>query len=227
MAKVDLTLDDRGVATVTLNRPERLNAIDLEMRDLLWEHLRACADIPDVRVIVFRGEGRAFSAGADISEFGTAPSVLEARRARHERDVWWELLRHRCVTVARLHGFCFGAGLELPLCCDVRIAAEDATFALPEVTLGYIPSAGGTQTLPRLIPPGVAAAMILGGEPVDSAAALRWRLIDQRAPESELDAAVEHVIEQALRPLEASALRSRRLRMLAGRNEAAAAAIRT
>jgi enoyl-CoA hydratase/carnithine racemase len=154
MAKVELGIDERGVATITLNRPERLNAIDLEMRDLLWEHLRACAEIPEVRVILFRGEGRAFSAGADISEFGTAPSVMAARVARHERDLWWLLLNHRCVTIARMHGFCFGAGLELPLCCDARIASEDATFALPEVTLGYIPSAGGTQTLPRLIPPG-------------------------------------------------------------------------
>ncbi|HNO66244.1 MAG TPA: enoyl-CoA hydratase/isomerase family protein, partial [Tepidiformaceae bacterium] len=73
MSNVRLEIDDRGVATITLDRPERLNAINMAMRDELWEHLAACRDIPDVRVIVFRGEGRAFSAGADISEFGTAP----------------------------------------------------------------------------------------------------------------------------------------------------------
>ena len=169
MSNVRLEIDDRGVATITLDRPERLNAINMAMRDELWEHLAACRDIPDVRVIVFRGEGRAFSAGADISEFGTAPSVMAARSARHDRDVWWGLLNHRCLTIACLHGFCFGAGLELPLCCDVRLAVEGATFALPEVTLGYIPSAGGTQTLPRIIPPGIAASMILTGMgPVDS-----------------------------------------------------------
>ena len=119
---ITLELDGRGVATITLNRPARLNAINMAMRDLLWEYLQALADIPEARVIVFRGEGRAFSAGADISEFGTAPSVIASRRARHERDVWWALLKHRCVTIARMHGFCFGAGLELPLCCDLRIA---------------------------------------------------------------------------------------------------------
>ena len=191
-------VDSRGLATITLNRPARLNAIDLEMRDLLWTYLEACRDIPDVRVILFRGEGRAFSAGADISEFGTAPSLIEARRARHERDVWDLLLSHRCYTIARMHGFCFGAGLELPLCCDERIAAEDATFALPEVTLGYIPSAGGTQTLPRTIPPGVAATMILTGEPVDASFAAAVGLVDSVWPSPSLDSAIDARVAEIL-----------------------------
>ena len=186
-----------GVATITLNRPDRLNAINLEMRDLVWTYLEACRDTPDVKVIVFRGEGRAFSAGADISEFGTAPSVMAARQARHDRDLWSLLLNHRCTTIARMHGFCFGAGLELPLCCDVRIASDDATFALPEVTLGYIPSAGGTQTLPRTIPPGVAAHMILSGEPIDAKSALRWGLVDEIVPAAYLDGAMARRVAAA------------------------------
>ena len=191
-------IDDRSVATITLNRPSRLNAINMQMRDLLWTYLLAVRDLPEVRALVFRGEGRTFSAGADISEFGTAPSIMEARRARHERDVWGLLLSLECVTIARMHGFCFGAGLELPLCCDVRIAAEGTTFALPEVTLGYIPSAGGTQTLPRTVPPGVAAQMILTGEPIDTAAALRWGLVSEVVPSNALDAAIEAEILRAL-----------------------------
>ena len=191
-------IDARGVATITLNRPDQLNAINLEMRDLLWTYLEACRDTPDVRLILFRGQGPAFCAGADIAEFGTAPSVIAARRARHERDLWWELLNHRCLTVARMHGFCYGAGLELPLCCDYRIASEDARFALPEVTLGYIPSAGGTQTLPRTVPPGVAAHLILSGEPVDGIAALRWGLVDRLVPGAALDAEVEALIDGLL-----------------------------
>ncbi|MGI8927209.1 MAG: enoyl-CoA hydratase/isomerase family protein [Tepidiformaceae bacterium] len=201
-------IDPRGVATITLDRPERLNAINMAMRDLLWTYLRASRDIPGVRAIVFRGEGRAFSAGADISEFGTAPSILASRRARWERDVWGLLLAQPVPTVARMHGFCFGAGLELPLCCDLRIASDDATFALPEVTLGYIPSACGTQTLPRTIPPGAAAHMILGGEPIDAAAALRWGLISQAVPLAALDAAIDTTLERALAsPLPAMAHR--------------------
>jgi enoyl-CoA hydratase/carnithine racemase len=191
-------IDGRGVATIALNRPERLNAMNMAVRDLLWTYLEACRDTPDVRVIVFRGEGACFSAGADIAEFGTAPSIVEARRARHERDVWGLLLEHRCVTIARMHGYCYGAGLELPLCCDLRIAAEGATFALPEVTLGYIPSAGGTQTLPRTVAPGVAAHMVLSGEPIDADAALRWRLVHEVVPEARLGAAVEAAIARVL-----------------------------
>jgi len=207
-APILFDIDSRGLATITLNRPERLNAISMEMRDLLWTYLGACRDTPDVRVILFRGEGAAFSAGADISEFGSAPSVIEARNARNQRDLWRELLGHRCATLAAMHGYCFGAGLELPLCCDVRIAAQGTRFALPEVTLAYIPSAGGTQTLPRTVPPGVGAQMILTGEPIGTDAALRWGLIDEVA-ESGLEMAVERAVERLLATDEGMAARAR------------------
>ena len=205
-------MDGRGVATITLNRPERLNAIDLAMRDLLWELLRACRDHPDARAVVFRGAGRAFSAGADISEFGTAPSVMAARRARHERDLWGLLLSLELPLLARMHGYCFGAGLELPLCCDARVAEAGTRLGLPETTLGYIPSAGGTQTAPRLIPPGVAADLILTGEPIGAEEALRWGLVDAVAPAGELDAALEEALARALADPEA-ATAARRARM--------------
>ena len=224
MAPVLFSVDDRGVASITLNRPERLNAISMEMRDLLWEYLAAARDIPEVQVLVFRGEGRAFSAGADISEFGTAPSVMASREARHRRDVWWELLNHRCLTIAALHGYCFGAGLELPLCCDVRIAAEGASFALPEVTLGYIPSACGTQTLPRIAPPAVAAHMILTGEPLDAAAAARWHIVDDVVAPEALETAVEARIARALSE-GTEPQRRRRLAMLRADFAAAAASL--
>jgi enoyl-CoA hydratase/carnithine racemase len=193
---VRFEVDERGVAAITLNRPERLNAINLEMRDLLWDYLRACRDMPGLRALVFRGEGPAFSAGADISEFGTAPSIIEARRGRRERDVWGLLLSLELPTVARMHGYCYGAGLELPLCCDRRIAAEGTRLALPEVTLGYMPSAGGTQTLPRIAPPGVAAHLILSGEPIGAEAALRWGIVDRVVPPSELDAAIAAAVDE-------------------------------
>ncbi len=204
-------VDDGGVATITLNRPERLNAINIEMRDLLWTYLGAIRDMPDVRAVVFRGEGRCFSAGADISEFGTAPNIIEARRARHERDVWWELLNVKVPTIARMHGYCYGAGLELPLCCDYRVAARGSSFAVPEVTLSYIPSAGGTQTLPRIMPPGVAAHMILSGEPIDTIEALRWRLVATVMAEDELDTAVREASKKALADPDAFMARRRRM----------------
>lgn len=195
---VRFDIDDRGVATITLARPERLNAINMAMRDLLWTYLEACRDLPDLGAVVFRGDGRAFSAGADISEFGSSPSIIDSRRARHQRDVWGLLLSLPVPTIARMHGYCFGAGLELPLCCDTRVASDDATFALPEVSLGYIPSAGATQTLPRTVPPGAAAAMILSGEPIDATAALRWGLVSRVVHGAGLDEAVEDVVAAAL-----------------------------
>ena len=205
-------LDERGVATITLNRPEQLNAINMAMRDLLWTYFRAARDLPDLRALVFKGEGRAFSAGADITEFGTAPGIIASRRARHDRDLWWELLTLDVPTIVRMHGFCFGAGLELPLLCDVRVAEERARFALPEVTLGYIPSACGTQTLPRIVPPGVAAHMIISGSPIDSQAAKRWGLVDDVVGEEALDLAVERAVERAMS--DPSAVMARRRAML-------------
>ena len=152
-----------------------------------------------LRCIVLCGAGgKAFSAGADISEFGTSPSVFASREARHERDLWVEMLKIEKPLIAQLHGFCYGAGLELPLFCDLRIAEEGSQFALPEVTLAYIPSAGGTQTLPRTIPAGAAADMVLTGEPVGTENALDWGLITKVVPKKELHEAMEIAITNAL-----------------------------
>ena len=177
-----------GIARLTLNRPAVLNALNLEMRDELWDALGAFRDDPDAAVLILRGAGKAFSAGADISDFGTAPSLTEARRARRERDVWDLLLHLPKPTIAAVHGYALGAGCEMALLCDLRIAADDASFGLPEVGLGYIPSAGGTQTLPRTIPPGAAMQMILSGDPIDAEEAYRLRLVHRVVPRDELDA---------------------------------------
>ncbi len=176
-----------GIAWITLNRPQVLNAINMRMRDELWDVVQAVRDDPEVLVIIFRGAGeRAFSAGADVSEFGTAPSYVESRRARRERDLWGLILSLEKPLIAAIHGYALGAGIELPMCCDLRIASEDAWLGLPEVSLGYIPSAGGTQTLPRHIPPGVAMHMILTGDPIDAATALRHGLVQRVVPRQRL-----------------------------------------
>jgi enoyl-CoA hydratase/3-hydroxypropionyl-coenzyme A dehydratase len=183
--------DAHGIVRLTLNRPEKLNAVNLAMRDELWEALGAFRDDPDARVLILRGAGDAFSAGADISDFGTAPSYVEARRARHERDLWSLLLHLRKPAIAAVHGYALGAGCEMALLCDLRVAADDARFGLPEVSLGYIPSAGGTQTLPRTVPPGVALHMILTGDPIDAQEAYRCKLVQRVVPRDQLDAAAD------------------------------------
>ena len=176
-----------SVAWITLNRPSVLNAVNLAMRDELWAAFLAVRDDPDVRVAVISGAGdRAFSAGADVTEFGTAPSYIAARRSRQERDVWGLMLSLDKPLIAAIHGYALGAGCEMSLCCDIRIAAPDARLGLPEMTLGYIPSAGGTQTLPRHALPGLALDLILTAEPIDAARALEAGLVHRVVPREQL-----------------------------------------
>jgi enoyl-CoA hydratase len=190
---------DSGIAWVTLNRPEVLNAMNMEMRDELWQVLHALQDDPDVAVAIFKGVGeQAFSAGADISEFGTAPSVAEARRARRERDLWGYMLAIEKPLIAAIHGFALGAGVELSMCCDLRIAAEDARLGLPEVSLAYIPSAGGTQLLPRTLSPGLAMSLILSGDAIDAQEALRIGLVQRVVPRPRLYAEAEALARQLM-----------------------------
>lgn len=183
-----ITFEKRdSIAWLTLNRPDVLNAMNMHMRDELWIAMHAVRDDPDTRVLIIRGAGDgAFSAGADVSEFGTAPSYVEARRARGERDLWQFMLDLDKPLIAAIHGYALGAGCEMSMCCDLRIASEDARFGLPEVKLGYIPSAGGTQLLPRTIAPGVAMEMVLTGDDIDAVTALRLGLVHKVVPRERL-----------------------------------------
>ena len=203
-----------GIAWITLNRPDVLNAINMRMRDELWDVMHAVRDDPEVQVVIFKGAGeRAFSAGADISEFGTAPSYVESRRARRQRDLWGLILSLEKPLIAAIHGYALGAGIELPMCCDLRIASEDARLGLPEVSLGYIPSAGGTQTLPRHIPPGVAMQMILTGDPIDAQTALTYGLVQRVVPRNRLYDEAEALARKVVsHPAAATALTKRAIR---------------
>ena len=175
------------LVVLTLNRPERLNAVDLAMRDEFWTYLCLLRDDPSVRVAILRGAGdRAFSAGADIADFGTTASVLEARDARLGRDLWGVMASLEIPLIAAIQGFAYGAGLEMSLYCDLRIADETAQFALPEVTLGYIPSAGGTQTIGRHLTQSDAMQMVTTGEPMDAWRAYERGLVQQVVPRAEL-----------------------------------------
>ena len=179
---------DGDVVWLTLNRPQRLNSVHMAMRDELWAMLSMLRDDPTVRVAVLRGAGdRAFSAGADITEFGSAPSYLQAREARQGRDLWGVMSRLPIPLIAAVHGFAYGAGLEMSMYCDLRVASEDARFALPEVTLGYIPSAGGTQTLVRHTHLGDALLMATGGEPVSAAEAYDLGFVHAVVPREDLE----------------------------------------
>jgi enoyl-CoA hydratase/carnithine racemase len=175
-----------GVAFVTLNRPHVLNAYNVEMRDELFAVLQAVDDDPTLRVLVIRGAGRAFCSGGDVSEFGTAPSPFVARWVRWRRDVWGLLRSLDALSVAAIHGYAFGSGLEIALMCDIVILADDAVLALPECSLAMIPGVGGTQTLPRAVGLGRALEMVLAGRRVDAREALRIALANRVVPRSAL-----------------------------------------
>ncbi len=173
---------ENSLAIVSLNRPKVFNAYNVEMRDGLYETLHAVGDDPEVRVMILRGEGPAFSTGGDVSEFGSAPSPVGAREIRWRRDVWGTLLSLPQPTIAAVHGFTVGGGMEMALLCDLCIAADDTVFFLPETGLGMIPGVAGTQTAPRAIGLGRALDMVLTGKRVNAEQALQIGLTNQVVP---------------------------------------------
>jgi len=183
---------DDGIAYITLNRPKALNAVNTRMRDELYEVLPAIDDDPDTKVGILRGAGeRGFSAGADITEFGTVPSQVIGRQIRWERDLWGQFLSVKKPLIVAIHGFALGAGIEMSMCCDIRIASDDARFGLPEVGIGMVPTAGGSQTMPRLVPQGMSMGLILTGEIISAAEALRIGLVHHVVSRDELLATAE------------------------------------
>ncbi len=183
-----------GVAYVTLNRPQALNAYNLRMRDELYQVLGAVGDDPEVRVAIFKGAGeRAFCAGADLTEFLTAPSPVIARQVRWERDIWGLFLGITKPLIAAVHGYVLGDGIEIALCCDLRLASEDAQFGMPEPGLGIIPAAAGSQTLPRTVGSAKALEILLTGRWLGADEAQRLKLVNQVVPRSKLLPAAERL----------------------------------
>ena len=177
---------DGGVATVTVNRPEKRNALNSQVRSDILMALDYLRDDESVRVVVFTGAGeKAFVAGADIGEFAER-TPLEQREAMTGRRVFDEVAAFPKPTIAMINGFCLGGGCELALACDVRVASDAARLGQPEINLGIIPGGGGTQRLPRVVGTGQAMRLILSGEIVDAAEALRIGLVDVVHPASEL-----------------------------------------
>jgi enoyl-CoA hydratase len=167
------------VAVVTVNRPEKRNALNQEVRaGLLAAFERARTD-PGVRVVLLTGAGdKAFIAGADISEFeGRTP--VDQWRSMSTGPVFDAPERCPKPVIAALNGFCLGGGMEIALACDIRIASSAAKFGQPEVNLGIIPGGGGTQRLPRVAGVGAALRLILTGDMIDAAEALRLGIVSE------------------------------------------------
>lgn len=174
------------VATITINRPEKRNALNAAVRAELIAALDRLCDDADVRVVILTGAGdRAFVAGADITEFAER-SPLEQRAAMSGRRVFDEVAAFPKPTIAMVNGYALGGGCELALACDMRVAARSARFGQPEIRLGLIPGGGGTQRLPRLVGAGRALRMILSGEAIDAEEAWRIGLVDMLTEDADL-----------------------------------------
>ena len=177
-----LSVED-GIADVAINRPEKLNALNEEVRDGLTRAFDELADREDVSVAILRGEGeKAFVAGADVSEFA-ARTPVEQREVYRHRRVYDALADFPKPTICAIHGLCIGGGNELALACDIRVADSTARFGQFEIRLGLIPGAGGTQRLARLVGPGQALRIGLSGDLIDAEEAHRIGLVEVLTPE--------------------------------------------
>jgi enoyl-CoA hydratase len=177
-----------AVALVTIDNPP-MNALSAALLEELEAELEELDTDDAVRAIVLRGAGdRAFVAGADIKEFpALRESASEGGSARGIQQVGRRMDAARTPFVAAIRGYCLGGGLELAMCCDVRICADDATLGQPEIKLGLIPGGGGTQRLPRLVGHGRAMFLNLTGDFVDAETAHAWGLVEKVVPAAELE----------------------------------------
>lgn len=196
---IHYTLDSKGIATILLDRPSKLNALTLDMVKSLGTAIDQAID-NSARVLLIRSAGdRAFCVGADIKQFATfTPEQMWGRWISSGHRVFRALNEVPMPTVAVIDGPAFGGGLELALSCDLRIASTDATFGLPETGIGTVPGWGGTDTLTRAIGRTRANAIILARKTIDADTAESWGLINEVHPSAELPSAVEALVRELL-----------------------------
>jgi enoyl-CoA hydratase len=188
MDKTILRETEGRVAILTINRPDKLNALNQQVRDEALVELEAIAKDDSIGVVVITGAGeKSFIAGADISEFeGRSP--FDQREAMASPRVFDIMSSFPKPVIAMINGFCLGGGCELASSCDLRIASDKARFGQPEIKLGLIPGGGGTQRLPRLIGMGQTLRLVLSGDMIDAAEAARIGLVEMVFPADELRA---------------------------------------
>lgn len=194
------TVDDgSGIATVTVNRPDKLNALSAQVLDDLDAAFGRAADQEAVRGVILTGAGpKSFVAGADIGQFTELDAQTGTRFARRGQAVFDRIERMPKPVVAAVNGYALGGGCELAMACHLRVASETARFGQPEVNLGIIPGYGGTQRLPRLVGRGIATHLILTGTQIDAARAYEIGLVNAVVPADELVAAATSMLATIL-----------------------------
>ena len=190
---------EEHVATITLNRPKSLNALDTTLLTKLRVVLEDIEADAEVRVVVITGAGdKAFCAGADVSEILNKTPKEAGEWSRWVQGIFTSIETLKKPVIAKINGFCLGGGLELAMACDFRIASNNSIFGQPEVNLAIIPGGGGTQRLPRLIGKTRAMEMLMTGEQIDAAEAYRLTLVNTVVPEDGLDREVDELITKLL-----------------------------
>jgi len=194
---IALSVADR-VATITVNRPDKLNALNGEMIEELGLVVDEIRDRPEIGGVVLTGAGRAFVAGADIGELEQCNAMSAKALSRRGQLVFNRLEGLPKPVVAAVNGYALGGGCELAMACHVRIASDAAKFGQPEVKLGLVPGYGGTQRLPRLVGKGHALQLLLTGEVIDAAEALRIGLVNRVVPAADLLTTAADMVKQML-----------------------------
>lgn len=174
------------VATVTISRPEALNALNSQVLEELYQVFTEIEKCEDVRVAILTGEGRSFVAGADIGQMSTLSPLEGKRFAQFGHMVMNKIESIEKPVIAAVNGFALGGGLELAMACDFRVASKKALFGQPEVGLGITPGFGGTQRLSKIVGPGMASMLILSAENIKADEALRIGLVERLAEPEEL-----------------------------------------
>lgn len=192
-----LSAQDR-IATLTVNRPDKLNALNAATIGELGAAIDELQARDDVAAVILTGAGRAFIAGADISELSGQSALQGQRLARRGQEIFRRFETSTKPTIAAVNGFALGGGCELAMSCHIRIASEAAKFGQPEVKLGLVPGYGGTQRLPRLIGRGRALQLLLTGEMIDAQEAYRIGLVNRVVPADQLIASATAMIQQML-----------------------------
>jgi enoyl-CoA hydratase/carnithine racemase len=185
---------EAGIGTIRLDRP-KMNALNAAVQEEIRAAAHEAAARPDVRAVIVYGGERVFAAGADIKEMQTMSYVDMVERSAALQSSFTAVARIPKPTVAAITGYALGGGCELALCCDFRVAADDARLGQPEILLGVIPGAGGTQRLSRLIGPARAKDLVFSGRFVDAPEALAIGLVDEVVPAAEVYAAARRRVE--------------------------------
>ncbi|MHA2012874.1 MAG: enoyl-CoA hydratase/isomerase family protein [Candidatus Helarchaeota archaeon] len=173
-----------SIATITINRPEKRNAINNDVIEGVIEAAKIVDKSDDVKVVILTGAGeKAFSAGADIEELSNEDGLKRQRKIEVSHIIYGI----RKPVIAMVRGYAVGGGCELALACDFRIASENAKFGFPEIKMGWIPGGGGTQLLPKIISQGIAMELLLSGDFIDAEKAKEIGLINKVCPDSKLE----------------------------------------